>query len=593
MTIDERVDALREKMEEHQLAAYLIPSSDPHQSEYLASHWRVREWISGFTGSSGFVIVTPAHAGLWTDSRYFLQAETELSSTQIELHKLRIPHTPQHTEWLYQNIPAGSTIGCDGSLFSLAQLEHLQNVLADKNITIATNLDLFPMIWEDRPDIPSTTAFALDDKFCGESRAQKLTRVKAAIQKQGATHHLIADLSDIAWLLNIRSNDIEFNPVFISFLLIAPEGQYLFTDEDRIETSLRAKLNKEGILTKAYNEIKPHLQSLPAKTRILIDTSSLNISLYESMEHMTIIRKTNPTVLMRAIKNQTEIEHIKEAMRKDGVALTMLYHWLEKELEHRSVTEVEVADYLANCRKAQGDYHSESFPAIVGYAGNGAIVHYRPMPETCANIKQENILLLDSGGQYLKGTTDITRTTALGVPTEEQKRNFTLVLKGHIGLASLKFPAGTRGNQMEILARQHLWKHGLNYGHGTGHGVGFFLNVHEGPQSLGGGMTAKASTVIQPGMLTSNEPGYYKEGAYGIRIENLILCEEDQETPFGQFLKFDTITLFPIDHNLIKEELLTTVEQQWLEKYHQKVYDELAPRLSPEHQEWLKNKCRL
>lgn len=593
MTINERIAALRQVMAQHQLAAYLIPSSDPHQSEYVADHWKGREWISGFTGSTATVIVTPDHAGLWTDSRYFLQAEQELADSEMELHKLRIPHTPEYLEWLATNVPTGSTIGCDGLLFSVQQIRLLTKALHAQQVEIRHDLDLLAPIWTDRPPLPAATAFELPEAICGQSRADKLAQVRQKMAEAGTDYHLISDLADIAWVLNLRSSDIEYNPVVIGHLVIGPQLAYLFIDEVKIPAALKAALQTDGVALKPYQGVKSFLQQLPDTAPVLIDPKTTSIDLYQSLEEAQIVRGAAPSVLMRAIKNETEIAFIREAMLKDGVALTRLYRWLEATLPSQPLSEYEVAQKLDDFRREQGDYHCESFSAIVGYAGNGAIVHYRPDPETSAQLKTEGLLLLDSGGQYLQGTTDITRTTALGPATEEQKRNFTLVLKGHIGLAQLRFPQGTRGNQMEILARQHLWAHGLNYGHGTGHGVGFFLNVHEGPQALGSGQTAKAATVFQPGMLTSNEPGYYQTDAYGIRIENLILCVEDRQTDYGQFLKFETMTLFPIDLELVDEELLTAAEKDWLDGYHQEVYDRLSPRLTEEERNWLRAQCGL
>jgi len=394
-------------------------------------------------------------------------------------------------------------------------------------------------------------------------------------------------------MLNIRASDIDFNPVLISYLHIGRQNAFLFVEQEKIGSDLKIALETDGVILKPYQKLQNFLQQLNKDTSILIDPSSTNIQTIDCLNQVQIIEKPNPSLLMRSIKNETEIAHIKEAMIKDGVALTRLYRWLEKELKHKMLSEFEVAQQLDHFRREQGDYLGESFPAIVGYAGNGAIVHYRPMPDTCSMIKAEGILLLDSGGQYLQGTTDITRTTALGPPSAQQKEHFTLVLKGHIGLGKLKFPKGTRGNQMDVLARQHLWEKGLNYGHGTGHGVGFLLNVHEGPQSISGGISKKVSTPFHAGMLTSNEPGFYQAEEYGIRIENLILCTEDQQTEYGQFLRFDTLTLFPIDLNLIDEDLLNKAEKEWLKAYHKKVYEELAPSLDPAEKEWLAVQCGL
>ncbi len=593
MSINNRIADLRQQMNQHGLAAYIIPSSDPHQSEYVADHWKSREWISGFTGSTGLVIITPDHAGLWTDSRYFIQAEQELADSEMVLHKLKVPHTPEYLDWLADTLPAGSKVGLDGWLFSVLQIRALHRVLHQKDIEVTSDLDLIDLVWSDRPALPQAQAFELPLSVTGQSRAAKIEQIKSEMQTQNCDYHLISDLADLCWMLNLRSSDIDYNPVTIGYLLIGPELHYLFIDEQKISADIRSNLQADGLSIKPYEAIKGFLEQLPAGARVLLDPRSTNISLYQCLSEEQVQRGDAPSVLLRSIKNKTEIEHIREAMLKDGVALTRLYRWLEERLQEGPISEVAVAQQLDDFRRAQGDYHGESFSAIVGYAGNGAIVHYRPMPEHCADVKSEGILLLDSGGQYVQGTTDITRTTALSAPTAEQKRNFTLVLKGHIGLAKIRFPYGTRGNQLEILARQHLWQEGLNYGHGTGHGVGFFLNVHEGPQAIGSGATGKAAIVLEPGMFTSNEPGYYQTGDYGIRIENLILCVEGLTTDYGRFLEFETLTLFPIDRNLIDWGLLNEAEKTWLADYHQQVYEQLAPRLVAEEQEWLREQCGL
>ncbi len=589
--IDQRIEALRAQMKTHQLAAYIIPSSDPHQSEYVAPHWQARRWISGFTGSAGLVIITDQHAGLWTDSRYFIQAEQELQDSQMVLHKQKVPHAPPILPWLRDHLPTGARVGCDGHLMSTRQIERLQNGLAQKDIILDYQLDLLDAIWDDRPELPTDQIFDLPVTFTGKSREEKLAEIRAVMQEKDVDYHLVTTLDDIAWILNIRGSDIECNPVSIAYLLIGQQDAQLFINEQKIPAALQKAFQEAQVICLPYDQINEALAQLQNVT-IYLDPATTNVKLYDALNHIAISTGSTISQAMKAIKNDTEVRHIRQAMEKDGVALVKLFRWLEATLPERKVPETEVAEQLIEFRRAQGDYHGESFAAIVGYKSNGAIVHYRAMPDNCAEIENNGILLLDSGGQYTNGTTDITRTIALSPPTSEQKRNYTLVLKGHIGLARLQFPYGTRGNQMEILARQHLWQHGLNYGHGTGHGVGFFLNVHEGPQALGTGATAKAATVFEAGMLTSNEPGYYEPGAYGIRIENLILAVESQETNYGQFLKFETLTLFPIDQQLIDTTLLSEEEKQWLDDYHEEVYQRLAPYLNQEEQAWLSKQCR-
>jgi Xaa-Pro aminopeptidase len=590
MPINDRIAALRTQMKMHKLDAYMIPSNDPHQSEYVADFWKSRQWISGFTGSAGIAIVTAGHAGIWTDSRYFLQAEKELAASEFKLHKQVVPYAPEHLLWLKDNLTAGSKLGVDGSLFSVRQFQALERKLGPKGIEIIADQDLIAPIWEDRPALPQEKAFEHELGYAGESRAEKLGRIRRLMAERGAQYYLVTTLDDIAWALNIRSADVEFNPVCISYLLIGEQECVFFVAPEKITAYLGKSLKKDRVRVEPYEGLKKQLAQVSGH-KILIDPASTSIDLYDRLEEADAVLGDNLIRPLKAIKNKTEIRHIREAMRKDGVALTKLYRWLEAALPKRAVTEVEVANQLDHFRRAQGEYHGESFAAIVGYNANGAIVHYRAQPESCAQLKPEGILLLDSGGQYSHGTTDITRTVALGPVTDAQKRHFTLVLKGYIALDRARFPKGTNGVQLDTLARMHLWQDSLNYGHGTGHGVGFFLNVHEPPQGFAP-TAGRGSTPFQPGMLTSNEPGFYLAGQYGIRTENLILCVESGENEFGTFYAFETLTLFPIDLDLVDESLLTAEEKHWINRYHEKVFQELAPRLNPEEREWLERECR-
>ena len=592
MSINDRINALRQQMKKNKLDAWIIPGSDPHQSEYVADHWKGREWISGFTGSAGNIVITQKHAGLWTDSRYFIQAEKELKQSEMKLHQLKVAHTSEYIDWLKNNLKKGSRVGCDGMLFSASQIKRLKKTFEPLGIKLIYSKDILNPVWKDRTPLPSNKIFEHKVKYAGKSRAKKLTEIRNAMKAKNVDHHLVATLDDIAWIFNIRSSDVECNPVSIAYAIISIRKAYLFIDDKKVPTSLRKQFQKDGIVLKPYNGVEDFLKRIPKSNNVLLDSATINMRLYDTLDSQQIVHGKTISTHLKAIKNKTEIKHIKNAMIKDGVALTHLYMWLE-DLNKKggSINEAEVAVKLDEFRRAQGDYFGESFSAIVGWKGNGAIVHYRPDPKDCATIKGNGILLLDSGGQYIDGTTDITRTVAFGKPTKEQKENFTLVLKGHIGLGDLKFPKGTRGNQMEILARQPLWSHGLNYGHGTGHGVGFFLNVHEGPQSIGSGITAKAATILEEGMLTSNEPGFYKTGEYGIRIENLVLVEQDKKTAYGNFLKFNSVTLFPIDKNLIAYNLLTKREVDWLNNYHSTVYKNVSPFLNKKEKAWMKEKC--
>lgn len=588
--IDQRINAVRAEMLENGLAAYIIPSSDAHQSEYVNAHWKSREWISGFTGSAGLVIITKNHAGLWTDSRYFLQAEEELANSQMELHKQGIPHAPEHNAWLRDNLPTGSIIGLDGVLFSVGQVELIKRVVATKDITVDTKQDLIKPTWADRPELSNNPIFEHKVKYAGKNRKAKLTAIRKEMKAQEVSYHLVTTLDDIAWIFNIRCDDIDHNPLAIAYAVIGLEKTCFFINPEKVLEPLVKKFTKENIIVHSYNYISKFLVSLPKDKKILINPTTLSVCISDLLTSSQIKKGKTISTQLKAIKNDTEIGHLRTAMAKDGVALLRLYRWLEKELDNRTISEFELGQQLAAFRKAQGLYHGESFPAIVGYQGNGAIVHYRPMPETSAAIQKEGMLLLDSGGQYEDGTTDITRTFALGQPTQEQQQNFTLVLKGHIAIASLIFPKGTCGVHLDAFARQPLWQYRLNYGHGTGHGVGFFLNVHEGPQGFSANI-ARGNVPFQVGMVTSNEPGFYKNGEYGIRIENLILCVEDETNDFGTFLKFEDLTLFPIDKQLINKELLTKQEINWLNNYHQKVYQLLSPLLEVDEIKWLKEQC--
>jgi Xaa-Pro aminopeptidase len=593
MTIPERIAALRHQMSQHRLDAYIIPSSDPHQSEYVAAHWKGREWMSGFSGSAGTLIVTKDHAGVWTDSRYFLQGEEQLRGSGIELMKQTIPHAPEHIGWLADHLAEGARCGIDGRLFSVGQVRQLEAAFAPKKIDLQTDVDLLSSTWTGRPSLPETPIFEHDVRYTGESRPEKIERVRKYMNEHQLTGCLVSTLDDIAWLFNLRGKDVECNPVFYSFAYLTPKQTYLFIAPGKTPPALKEKLESEGIQIHPYPNILDHLKSTPADGRVLIDPSGTNHQLAQALTHTNTQNGPNILRNWKAIKNDTEVRHIREVMVKDGIALVHLFRWIEKTVKERSIPEAEVADRLIGFRRAQGDYHDESFAAIVGYKGNGAIVHYRPIHGSCADIGPEGILLIDSGGQYTNGTTDITRTVALSKPTAEQRKDYTLILKGHIELDRAVFPEGTTGAQLDTLARMHLWQHQLNFGHGTGHGVGFFLNVHEPPQGFSPNIhNARGATAFQAGMFTSNEPGLYKTDKYGMRIENLILCVPAGETEFGRFLKFETLTLFPMDHSLIDTSLLSKEERDWLNAYHQKVYDQLAPQLSGEEQAWLKEKCR-
>lgn len=589
MTIPQRLSTLRAAMIDNGLDAYIIPSNDAHQSEYVAEHWNIREWISGFTGSAGLVVVTASHAGLWTDSRYFLQADKELKDTGISLHKPEDRFAPEYVQWLVDHLPAGSTVGMDGDLCTIDQRKRYQMILAKNEITLDLSHDLFDLVWSDRPAIPSGQIFAHELIYAGKSRSAKLSDIRAQMTELGVQYHLVTTLDDIAWLFNIRGSDVDFNPVAICYGLIGIDGATLFINSEKVPKDLSSQLAEDGIILMPYGETVEHLAGIPSDSRILIDPYATNITIADAISADIVNGKTIST-LMKGIKNEVEVQHTRDAMAKDGAAIAKTFYWLEQSLKAGdAISEADVADRLALERSKMQLYVGESFPAIVGYKDNGAVIHYRPVQGACNTLKPEGILLVDSGGQYLDGTTDITRTIALGQPSKEEKRNFTLVLKGNISLSRATFPVGTTGIQLDPLARMHLWEAGLNYGHGTGHGVGFFLNVHEGPQGFTGMSSDRGREPLQVGMITSNEPGYYKEGEYGIRVENLMVTVASQHEGF---LEFETVTLYPIDLKLIDEAIFTKSEKAWLNSYHHKVLKQIRPYLEGDVKSWFELKCR-
>ncbi len=588
MTIFERVNALRSLMEEKEIHAYIITSSDPHMSEYVPEYWTSRQWISGFTGSAGTVVITLDKAGLWADSRYFLQAEKQLEGSGIELFKMGVPGVPTQYQWLLSELESEAKIGFDGTCFSVAQTKELKNSLGDLSIHISEEQDLINEIWGDRPALPKNKIFEHPVEFAGKSRGEKLANVREEMKKLDAKYHFVGSLDDIAWIFNLRGQDVDFNPVTIAYALINEDSCCLYLDQSKLDEQLIQDLKQDGIITSDYKNICNDLEELPGSANVLLDINRSNLRIYRSIT-ANIIERENPSQLLKSQKNPTEIKGMKEAMIQDGLALTHFFCWLEENLGKAKITEFTLIDKLRYYRSQQKNFVGESFGSIVGYKAHGASPHYSTTEESDCEIKAEGILLIDSGGQYMNGTTDITRTTALGELNQDEKDNFTLVLKGMIQLSLAVFPKGTRGCNIDILARQALWMHGKDYGHGTGHGVGCFLNVHEGPQSIRQDLKEQA---ILPGMISSNEPGFYKAGHYGIRHENLILCKEKLNTEFGQFLEFDTLTLFPFDTKALNIDLLSEIEKNWLNHYHQKVYDSLFTLLDEKHKNWLKNKTQ-
>jgi len=590
--IRERIESLREVMKANQIDAYIIPSSDPHLSEYPAGRWKSRQWISGFTGSAGTVVITAEKAGLWTDSRYFLQANTQLEGTGIELYKMALPETPTLTEFLIDELDKGMKVGLDGETYSAAEAHTLQKALEKKDIQLDTSKDLIDKIWTDRPPIPANPLFELPVEITRRTVTEKLNDINDKLHEIGADCTLLSALDEIAWTFNIRGNDVEYNPVVISYAFISENETVLFIQPNKLTMEVADQLKKEGVILGDYAKIKDYVAKLPAGTSILIDMPRTNVALFNAIPaNCRIIQESSPANYLKSIKNEKEIEGFRNVMIKDGIALTRFYIWLEEQMATgEKVTEISATRKLSSLRAEQPLCISDSFNAICGYAGHGAIVHYSAAPDTDATLKPEGIFLMDSGGQYLDGTTDITRTIALGKPTESMKKDFTRVLKGHISLAKCKFPVGTRGSQLDILARKALWDAGINYLHGTGHGIGHCLNVHEGPQSI---RMEENPVKLAPGMVLSNEPAMYRTNEYGIRTENVILVREDSETEYGKFLSFETLTLCYIDTSLIHIPMLSVRELAWLNKYHQKVYEKLAPYLTEEEQAWLKEKTKI
>ncbi|MCE5347780.1 MAG: aminopeptidase P family protein [Bacteroidales bacterium] len=588
-----KLTLLRASMKENNLDAYIIPSTDPHLGEYVPDHWRIIAWLTGFTGSSATVVVTDSFAGLWTDSRYFIQAENQLSGSDFILMKPTIGSKKDYIEWLDDNIRTGCRIGIDGRTFSIARIRKIRKDLEEKKVLFDLNCDLISELWTDRPPMSDSPAFDHLISFCGKERSVKMAEVREQMKGMGVNYHLLTSPDDIMWLLNIRGNDVKYSPLLMSFAIINEDQILLFAEENKIPIKLAAEFDKLGIVMLPYEEIEGMLTTLPSDSVILITPATTSASLYNSIpQGMQIIEDVSIPTRLKAVKNKIEIANITRVMEKDGVALTKFFYWFEQNKNSVRMSELSLAEKLNRFRAEQENYLGPSFSTIAGYKEHGALPHYSATPESDSVIESDGILLIDSGGQYLDGTTDITRTIAVGKPSVRQKKDFTLVLKGTINLALAKFPCGTKGFQLDILGRKALWENGLNYGHGTGHGVGFCLNVHEGPQNISFRTGTDSKTIIEPGMLISDEPAIYREGEYGIRTENLVICYEDEETEFGLFLKFDTVSLCYIDKSLIDITLLDQREIDWLNSYHSAVYEKLSPYLSEDEKQWLKVKTK-
>ena len=586
----ERIAALREAMKQHKIDAYIIPTSDPHMSEYPANCWKYREWISGFTGSAGTVIITADKAGLWTDSRYFLQASTQLEGTGIELFKMMLPETPTIPEFLAHELEKGQTVGLNGETYSLAEARTLEKALAEKEIKLNTNASLIDPIWKERPAIPEAPMFEMPVELSGKSVEDKLLDINKMLHKAGADCTILSALDEVAWTFNIRGTDVAYNPVVISYAFVSEKESVLFVNPKKIPAEIAEHLKKEGVTLADYGMLATFLSRLPERTRVFIDSKRTNVAIYNALpESSILIEGISPANHLKSIKNETEIKGFRNAVLKDGIAMTKFYFWLEKRLKAgEKVTELSAAAKLTALRAEQPQYVMDSFASISSYGPHGAVVHYSPTPETDTELKMDSLYLLDSGAQYLDGTTDITRTIALcDEPSEQMKKDFTRALKGTIGIAKCKFPAGIRGCLIDAFARKALWDAGINYLHGTCHGIGHCLNVHEGPQSI---RMEENPVILEPGMVMSDEPAMYRPGEYGIRTENMILIREDSETEFGKFLGFETLTLCYIDTKLVIPSMLSVREHAWLNKYHQMVYDLVSPHLNEEEKAWLKEK---
>jgi len=592
MSTRDRLRDLRAALLQHGVDAVVVPTADPHLSEYLPARWKGRRWLSGFSGSAGTLVVTAEFAGIWTDSRYFEQAEQELAGSEVQLMRLTVPHTAEHLDWLCTTLQPGQTVAVAGEVQALAMQELMETRLAARAIRLRTDLDLVDSAWPDRPGLPDRPVREHRAEFAGAPRRERLERVRAAMAAAGATHHLVSSLDDVAWITALRGSDVPYNPVFVAHLLIGPDKAILFVPPGKIAPELARRLDADGIVTADYAATATALATLSAGDCLLLDPRRVVQALAAAVaDEVTVKRQLNPSQRFKALKTPDELGHIREIMRRDGAALVRFLIWLERELAVRTLTELDVADELARQRAAQPDFVGESFATIAGYMANGALPHYRATQSHHATLAPQGLLLVDSGGQYEGGATDITRTIALGDTTAEQRRDYTLVLKGMIALSRARFPRGTTGQQLDALARAPIWADAINYGHGTGHGVGYFLNVHEGPQSIRPPVAGETGEPLAVGMVTSNEPGIYRPGRHGVRIENLIATVPAVSGEFGEFLAFETLTLCPIDTRPLAVELLGADERAWLNAYHADVEAALAPLLDAGERRWLADRC--
>ncbi len=593
--IPERLAALRSLMKEHKVDAYLVPTDDFHCSEYVGEHFKCRKFITGFTGSAGTAVITQTEAGLWTDGRYFIQAAAQLQGTGITLYKMGEEGVPTIEEYLKTTLTAGQCLGFDGRTMTAKYGEALENELKKKEVSIACHLDLVGDIWSDRPALSCEPVWALDLKYAGRPRNEKFAAIRKAMAEKKADYFLLTSLDDIAWLLNLRGNDIACNPVFLSYLVMTQSQIWLFAQEEAFPAEILKALKQDGVTLQPYNSIYTFVTTLPEGSSVLLDGTSANYTLKKSLPaQVRIVEEVNPTLLPKATKNSVEVANMKKAHIRDGVAVTKFIYWLKQNVGKTEITELSAAEKLEEFRSQGEHYIGPSFDPIISYGPHAAIVHYSATPETNVPLQPKGMMLADTGGQYLEGTTDITRTIVLGETTDKEKEYFTRVLRGNLNLAAAKFPYGATGKNLDYLARGPLWEVGADYNHGTGHGVGFLLNVHEGPNSINWKVRpgGKEPCILEEGMVTSDEPGFYVEGEFGIRHENLIVCQKVDKTEFGQFMCFQYLTLVPFDLDAVVPELMSEKERRLLNSYHKTVYEKISPYMNEEEKVWLKEATR-
>jgi len=585
-----RIEQVQAALKRRGIAALLVPSSDPHLSEYLPERWQGRQWLSGFTGSMGTLVVAQDRAAVFADSRYWTQAEAELKGSGIELVKIPTGTATHHLDWLVEHLQAGDIVGVDGDVLGLAAAQQLRATLDKAGIRLDTNVDLLGEVWPDRPGLPAAAVYEHRAPQAPLARAAKLQQVREAFLRQGATHHFVSTVDDIAWLFNLRGSDVSYNPVFLAHALIDAHGATLFVGEAKVGTELQRALERDGVKLAPYAQARTALAVLPAGATLLVDPRRVTLGLRQSVAGgVKVIEAINPSTLAKSRKSADEAKHIRDAMAEDGAAMCEFYAWFEQALGRERITELTIDEKLTAARARRASFVGASFSTIAGFNANGAMPHYRATKESHAVIEGDGLLLIDSGGQYLGGTTDITRVWPIGRATAAHRRDYTLVLKGTIALSRTRFPRGTLSPMLDAIARAPLWEHGLDYGHGTGHGVGYFLNVHEGPQSISR-VIPEPHMAMEPGMITSIEPGLYRPGQWGIRIENLVMnvpAETPEGDTFGEFLEFETLTLCPIDTTCIDRGLMRADEIEWLDRYHAVVRERLAPRVSGDALAWL------